>query len=84
MKKIQIGVIGSAADLNYGDDLIKCSKEIGKLIAESGNILVYGSEYEYSSLSTEAAIEAASNGGVTVGVIGGKKMYHLEILDLQF
>lgn len=72
MKKIQIGIMGSAADLNYGEEAEKFAKKIGKLIAESGNILVYGAEKEYSSLSTNAAIEASKNGGITVGVAGGK------------
>lgn len=73
MKKLQIGVMGSAADLNYGKEAEKFAKELGKLIAESGNILVYGAEKEYSSLSTNAAIEASKNNGITVGVTGGKK-----------
>lgn len=72
MKKIQIGVMGSAADLNYSDDALKFAKELGKLIAKSGNILVYGAEHGYTSLSTEAAKEASKNGGITVGVAGGK------------
>lgn len=72
MKKIQIGIMGSAADLNYGKDAEYFSKKLGKLVAESGNILVYGAEKEYSSLSTITAIEAKKNGGITVGVTGGK------------
>lgn len=72
MKRIQIGIMGSAADLNYGEEALKFAKELGKLIAESGNILVYGAEKEYSSLSTNAAIEAKKNGGLTVGITGGK------------
>ena len=72
MKKIQIGIMGSAADLNYGKDAEYFSKKLGKLVAKSGNILVYGAEKEYSSLSTIAAIEAKKNGGITVGVTGGK------------
>lgn len=72
MKKLQIGVMGSAADLDYKDEAVECAKELGKLIAESGNILVYGAENEYSSLSTNAAISASKNGGITVGVAGGK------------
>ena len=40
-------------------------------MAASGNILVYGAEKEYSSLSTMAAIEANKYGGLTVGVTGG-------------
>ena len=72
MKKIQIGVMGSAADLNYSEDALNFAKKLGELIAKSGNILVYGAEKEYSSLSTNAAIEASKNGGITVGVTGGK------------
>ena len=72
MRKLQIGVMGSAADLNYSVDALECAKELGRLIAESGNILVYGAEKEYSSLSTNAAIECSKNGGITVGVTGGK------------
>jgi uncharacterized protein (TIGR00725 family) len=72
MKKIQIGIMGSAADLNFSKDALNFAKKIGKLIAKSGNILVYGAEKEYTSLSTEAAKEASKNNGITVGVAGGK------------
>ena len=72
MKKLQIGIMGSAADLNYSEDALKFAKKLGKLIAESGNILVYGAEKDYTSLSTEAAKVASSYGGFTVGVAGGK------------
>ena len=72
MRKVQIGVMGSAADLNYSEETLKFAKELGKLIALSGNILVYGAEKDYTSLSTEAAKEASQNNGITVGVAGGK------------
>ena len=72
MKKIQVGIMGSAADLNYSEEALAFAKEVGQLVAESGNILVYGAEKEYSSLSTNAAISASENGGMTVGVTGGK------------
>ena len=72
MKKLQIGIMGSAADLNYSKDALKFAKKLGELIAQSNNILVYGAEKEYTSLSTEAAKEAVKNGGITVGVAGGK------------
>ena len=72
MKKIQIGIMGSAADLKYSDDALNFAKELGKLIAKSGNILVYGAEKEYTSLSTEAAKIATKNGGITIGVASGK------------
>ena len=66
MKKIQIGIMGSAADLNYGNDAKEFAKKLGKLIAKSGNILIYGAEKEYGSLSTNAAMEAKKNSGLTV------------------
>ncbi|MBQ8131813.1 MAG: hypothetical protein IJ193_04920, partial [Bacilli bacterium] len=47
MKKLQIGIMGSAADLNYSEEAEKFAKELGKIIGESGNILVYGAEKEY-------------------------------------
>ncbi len=72
MKQLQIGIMGSAADLNYGDDAENFAKELGRLIAESNNILVYGAEKEYSSLSTNAAIEASKYNGITVGITGSK------------
>ena len=72
MRKLQIGVMGSAADLKYTKAAEKFAKKLGKLIAESGNILVYGAENDYSSLSTEAAKKASEYGGITVGVAGGK------------
>lgn len=72
MKKLQIGIMGSAADLNYSKEAEEFAKELGRIIGKSGNILVYGAEKEYSSLSTNAAIEASKAGGITVGVTGGK------------
>lgn len=72
MEKIQIGVMGSAGDLNYSKKALNFAKELGKLIAESGNILVYGAEKEYSSLSTNSAISSTENGGITVGITDGK------------
>ena len=72
MKKLQIGIMGSAEDLKYSKEALKCAKNLGKLIAQSGNILVYGAEKEYSSLSTNAAMEAKKYNGLTVGITGGK------------
>jgi uncharacterized protein (TIGR00725 family) len=72
MKQLQIGIMGSAADLNYGQEAENFAKELGRLIAESNNILVYGAEKEYSSLSTNAAIEASKYNGITVGITGTK------------
>lgn len=72
MKKLQIGIMGSAADLNYSQEALSFAKKLGRLIAKSGNILIYGAESTYTSLSTEAAKEASNYGGITIGVAGGK------------
>ena len=79
MKKIQIGIMGSAADLNYGEAAEKFAKKVGELIAKSGNILVYGAEKEYSSLSTNAAIEANKNGGQDNITVLISKPYYNEV-----
>lgn len=46
-RKFQIGVMGSAADLNYSKELEQIAFDVGKEIAESGNITVYGAEKYY-------------------------------------
>jgi uncharacterized protein (TIGR00725 family) len=67
-RKLQIGVMGSAADTKYTKELEKIAEETGKYIAGSGNITVYGAEKDYDSLSTAAARGAKKAGGITVGV----------------
>ena len=71
-RKLQIGVMGSAADLKYSKKIEKLAFELGKLIAQSGNIVIYGAEKDYDSLSTAAARGAKQGGGITVGVTYGK------------
>ena len=71
-RKPQIGVMGSAADLNYAPEIERLAFTIGKLIAEKGGITVYGAEKDCDSLSTVAARGAKSAGGLTVGVTYGK------------
>lgn len=71
-RKYQIGVMGSAQDLNYSNDIAQLAEEIGKEIAKRGHITVYGAEKDYDSLSTAAARGAKSNNGLTVGVTYGK------------
>ena len=73
MRKIQIGIMGSAEDLNYSEAAVLFAKELGREIAKKGAVLVYGAEKEYSSLSTNAAMAASEVGGITVGVVPGKK-----------
>jgi len=71
-RKWQIGVMGSAADLNYAPELEKRAFEVGAEIARQGHITVYGAEKDYDSLSTAASRGAKSVGGLTVGVTHGK------------
>ncbi|MFA5184063.1 MAG: TIGR00725 family protein [Patescibacteria group bacterium] len=71
-RRLQIGVMGSDADLNYSADLEKRAFAVGLEIARSGNILVYGAEKDGDSLSTAAARGAKSTGGLTVGVTYGR------------
>ena len=70
--KLQIGVMGSAADTQYSKKCEQLAFEIGKHIAKSGNILVFGAEKDTDSLSTAAARGAKSQRGITVGVTYGK------------
>src|SRR3989338_1847316 len=67
-RKLQIGVMGSDADLAYGADIEKLAFAVGKAIAKAGHITVYGAEKDLDSLSTSASRGAKSEGGLTVGV----------------
>ncbi len=73
-RKLQIGIMGSAADLNYSKDSEKIAEEIGYLVAKSGATLVFGAEKDYDSLSTAACRGAKKAGGLTVGITYGKGM----------
>lgn len=72
MRKLQIGVMGSAADLNYEKELEKIAEEVGELIAENNCILFFGAEKDYDSLSTAACRGAKRRKGMTVGVTYNK------------
>ena len=72
MKTLQIGVMGSAADLEYSQEMEKVAEKIGELIAKNGHILVYGAEKDYDSLSTAAARGAKKYEGMTIGVTYGR------------
>ena len=72
MKKLQIGVMGSAADLGYEENIADMAFGIGKIIAELGHVMVYGAEKDSDSLSTNAARGAKSAGGLVMGVTYGK------------
>lgn len=72
MRKLQIGVMGSAADLKYSKDVAAVAERIGELLAERGATVVYGAEKDYDSLSTAAARGAKRKGGLTVGITYGQ------------
>jgi len=72
MRKLQIGVMGSASDLEYSKKIEKIAEEIGYEVAKSGAALVFGAEKDYDSLSTAACRGAKKAGGLTIGVTYGK------------
>lgn len=80
MKKLQIGIIGSCSDLDYSKKAEWVAKKLGRLIADSNNILVYGAEKDINSLPTLAAKSAKQNGGITVGITyeKGLELYEKE------
>ena len=77
MRKLQIGVMGSAADLNYTKELEQLAERVGELVAENKCVLVFGAEKDYDSLSTAACRGAKRKGGLTVGITynKGKDVY---------
>lgn len=71
-RKYQIGVMGSAADLNYSKEFEKAAEKLGELVAQKGGILFFGAEKDSDSLSTAACRGAKKFGGLTVGITYGK------------
>ncbi len=71
-RKLQIGVMGSAADLKYAKKFEKLAEEIGYWIAKKKAILVFGAEKDYDSLSSAACRGAKKANGLTVGFTYGK------------
>lgn len=71
-RKLQIGVMGSAADLGYADVIEKLAYDIGGYVAKNNAILVFGAEKDTDSLSTAACRGAKAAGGLTVGITYGK------------
>lgn len=67
-RKVQIGVMGSAADLNYSKELENIAEQIGYLLAKNNATLIFGAEKDYDSLSTSACRGAKRAGGLTVGI----------------
>ena len=47
MRNLQIGVMGSAADLNYAKNLEAIAERVGELVAENNCILFFGAEKDF-------------------------------------
>lgn len=84
MSKIQIGVMGSAADLKYSKKVEQAAEKIGELIAQKGGVLFFGAEKDSDSLSTAACRGAKSANGLTVGITygKGKDIWEKDIADI--
>lgn len=83
-RKIQIGVMGSAADLKYTKQIEQIAEEIGQLVAKKDAVLVFGAEKDVDSLSTAACRGAKKAGGITVGITygKGKEIYEDKNVDI--
>lgn len=71
-RKLQIGVMGSAADLKYSKKIEKLAEDIGYWVAKKKATLVFGAEKDYDSLSTAACRGAKKALGLTIGITYGK------------
>jgi len=73
IKKIQIGICGSAIDEGYtfGEAPKKIAREIGEQIAKRGAVLVHGAEKFNDSLSTISARALLEKGGICMGITHG-------------
>lgn len=80
-RKLQIGVMGSAADLNYSQKIAELAEEVGAEIARNDAVLIFGAEKDYDSLSTAAARGAKKAGGLTIGITYGKGLEIIEEAD---
>lgn len=72
MRRLQIGVVGSAADVNYNKSIAAQAYRVGREIARLGHILVFGAEKDVDSLSSAACRGAQELNGMTIGVTYGK------------
>ncbi len=70
-RKIQIGVMGSCADLNYSQDIQCLAEQLGEEIAKAGAVLLFGAEKDLDSLSSAACRGAKRFGGLAIGVTYG-------------
>lgn len=78
LRKIQIGVMGSCADLKYSKKIEKLAEEVGFWIAKKKATLIFGAEKDTDSLSTAACRGAKKANGLTVGITYGKGLKIVE------
>lgn len=71
MRKLQIGIIGSMADIKLENSLRELAKGLGREIAKNHTILVFGFEGDFESLSSVAAQGAEEVGGLTLAFTWG-------------
>lgn len=81
-RRMQIGVMGSAADLNYTEAVAQLAEDVGREVALANCTLIFGAEKDYDSLSTAAGRGARSVGGLTVGVTYGKGLKVFDEADV--
>lgn len=81
MKRIQIGVIGSMADVKLDKSLKQLAKDVSQEIAKSNSILAFGFEGDFNSLSEIAARSAEKAGGKTIAFVWGNKKQDLKGLN---
>jgi len=81
MRKLQIGIIGSMADVKLEDLIKKLAKEVGKEIAKNNALLVFGFEGDFESVSSIAAQSAEDAGGQTIAFIWGSNKSGLEKIN---
>lgn len=81
MKKIKIGVIGSMLDVKINLSLKQIAEEVGRKIAESNAVLLFGFEGDFDSLSEIAAKSTERAGGKTIAFVWGNKKQNLKGLN---
>lgn len=78
MKKLQIGIMGSAGNEEYTgkneerEKIYKLAEETGKILAKKGVILITGGK---GGIMKSASKGAKSMGGITVGFVKGKERF---------
>lgn len=72
LRNMQIGVVGSCADLKYTRRVENLAEEVGYWIAKKNATLIFGAEKDVDSLSAAACRGAKGANGLTVGITYGK------------